>query len=223
MNMRQCIPESAWDDLLNRGTRRSYSPGAPLMHQGDASGFVIALIRGTVKVIEDTRDGRCVPLALRGPGELLGEVGVLLDQSRTASVRAVTRCVGHSVPASTFLSLVERNRLTRALHRFSLNRSLEKEAHLQSLRCDPTDVRMARFLTHLAHEVGVPRGRSTIIHLGMDRAELGLMLRMSRATAIETLGHLKALELIKCGRKHIEIPDIDLLESSTSSEMRDVI
>lgn len=223
MNLRQCIPESAWNDLLSSGSRRSYSPGAPLMHQGRAPGFVVALIQGTVKVTEDTRDGQNVPLALRGPGELLGEVGVLLDQPRTASVWAVTRCVGHSIPSSTFLSLVERNRLTGALHRFSLNRSLEKEAHLQSLRRDSTEARMARFLAHLAREVGEIRGRSTTIHLGMDRAELGLMLRMSRATAIESLGHLKALELIKCGRKHIEVPDIDTLDLYTTRELRDVI
>ncbi|MFE1099036.1 helix-turn-helix domain-containing protein [Nocardiopsis alba] len=82
---------------------------------------------------------------------------------------------------------------------------------------------MARFLTHLALEVGERNGQSATIQLGMDRAELGLMLRMSRATAIETLGQLKALGLIKCGRKHIEVTDIDALGLYASREMSNVI
>ncbi|WP_431868960.1 Crp/Fnr family transcriptional regulator [Nocardiopsis eucommiae] len=223
MNFHHYVPEPAWDELLRGGTRRSYSPSAPLMQQGQTSDSVVVLIQGTVKVTESSRAGQVVPLALRGPGELLGEVGVLLNQPRSASVWAVNRCVGHSIPASTFRSLVERKQLTGALHRFALNRSLEKEAHLRSLRCDPTEIRMARFLTHLALEVGERNGQSVTIQLGMDRAELGLMLRMSRATAIETLGQLKALGLIKCGRKHIEVADIEALGLYTSQEMRNVI
>lgn len=223
MNLRQCLPESAWDELISCGTQRSYSPGAPLMRQGSPASFVVALVQGTVKITEDTRAGQEVPLALRGPGELLGEVGVLLDHPRSASVQAVTRCVGRSIAADTFLSLVKRNNLVEALNRFSMKRSLEKEAHLRSLRCDPTEVRMARFLAHLALEVGVPSGQTTTIHLGMDRSELGLMLRMSRATAIKTLGLLKALKLIECSRNHIEVPNIDALNHFATKEMRDVI
>jgi CRP-like cAMP-binding protein len=223
MNLRQYISDSTWKELLNGGTRRSYSPGAPLMHQGGEPGFVVALLQGTVKVTEYTRAGQDVPLALRGPGEVLGEVGLLLNQPRTASVWAVTRCVGHSITASAFRSLVERDSLTDALHRFALERSRQKEAHIQSLLCDSTEVRMARFLARLAREVGQPQPRGTVIHLGMDRAELGLMLRMSRATAIEALGALKGLNLIHCARKYIEVPDIDMLELYATQEIRDVI
>lgn len=223
MNLRQFVPETTWNELLANGRRRFYSPRAPLMTQGSAPDCVIALIRGTVKVTEDTPGGQAIPLSLRGPGELLGEVGVLHSEPRSASVRSVTPCVGYSIPASTFRSLVEREQLMQPLHRLSAHRTREKEVHLQSLQCDPTEVRMARFLARLAREVGEGEGRITKIHLGMDRAELGLMLRMSRATAIDALGHLRALELIRCGRKHIEVPDIDRLDLHATSEVRDVI
>ena len=222
MNLRQYVPETTWMELLANGRRRFYSPGAPLMTQGGAPDSVIALIQGTVKVTEDTPDGQVLPLALRGPGELLGEVGALHNEPRSASVRSVTRCVGYSISASAFRALVEREQLLQPLHRLSVNRTREKEAHLRSLQCDPNTTRMARFLAHLAHEVGEKTGRLTKIHLGMDRTELGLMLRMSRATAIDALGRLKALELIQCGRKHIEVSDIDRLCLYATNETRDV-
>ncbi len=223
MNLRQSVPLSTWQELLDLGRRRSYAPGAPLMHQGQDPGFVVAILQGTVKVSECTPQGQEVPLALRGPGELLGEVGLLLDQPRTASVWAVTRCVGHSIPAADFLSLIDRRQLRNALHRLSLDRSREKEEHIRSLLCDPAEVRMARLLAQLAREVGELRSEGTVIHLGMSRAELGLMLRMSRATAIEAIGRLKALGIIECGRKHITVPEPEKLDLYTITKMRDVI
>ncbi|WP_263364077.1 helix-turn-helix domain-containing protein [Nocardiopsis deserti] len=82
---------------------------------------------------------------------------------------------------------------------------------------------MARLLAQLAREVGELRSEGTVIHLGMSRAELGLMLRMSRATAIEAIGRLKALGIIECGRKHITVPEPEKLDLYTVTKMRDVI
>lgn len=222
MNLRQRVPLSTWQELLGLGRRRSYAPGAPLMYQGQDPGFVVAVLQGTVKVSECTPQGREVPLALRGPGELLGEVGLLLGQPRTASVWAVTRCVGHSIPAADFLSLVDRCQMNNALHRLSLERSREKEEHIRSLLCDPPEVRMAHMLARLAREVGEHRPEGTVIHLGMSRAELGLMLRMSRATAIESMSRLKALGMIECGRKCITVPDPEELDLYSMAQIRDV-
>jgi len=222
MNLRQSVSRTTWDELVLSGTRRTFLPGAPLMRQGESPTFVIALTEGTVKITEDTVDGQQIPWALRGPGELLGEKGVLLDRSRTMSVWAVTRCVGHTLPAPTFRSLVERCNLHPAIYRFSALRSLQRERHLHNLLCHATDVRMARLLTQLAEDVGEPYARATIIHTGMDHAELGFMLKMSRATASEALRRLKSHKLIESGRKSIKVLDKDALANYTPQELPNV-
>lgn len=222
MNLRDSIAPADWDDIVHNGTRRHFHPGAPLMRQGESPAFAIALTEGTVKITEDTVDGRQVPLALRGAGELLGETGVLLGQPRTASVWAVTWCTGHTLSAAVFRSLVERRKLSEAVYRLSVRRSLEKESHLSNLLCHTPDVRMARFLTQIGEEIGEEQPRGVILHLGMDREELGFVLRMSRSTAFDALRRLKQLGLIESEQKSIRILDQRGLEEYAPQEMRDV-
>jgi CRP-like cAMP-binding protein len=222
MSMRKSIPPAVWEALIRSGTQRVFSPGTPLMRQGESATFVIALSEGTTKVTKDTVDGQQVLLALRGPDELFGELGVLLDTPRTASVRAVTRCVGHTIPAPAFRSVVGRFDLLTDTYRLSVTRALQMEERLQNLLCHPPAVRMARFLAHLADEVGEQSGDATIVHLGMDREELGFMLNMCRSAAIDTLGYLKSLNLIESGRKTIKVLNRDALASYTSQELWNV-
>ncbi|MEU1898469.1 Crp/Fnr family transcriptional regulator [Nocardiopsis dassonvillei] len=222
MNLRETISPTAWNELVLGGVRRTFAPGVPLMRQGESSTFAIALTEGTVKITQDTIDGRQVPLALRGPGELLGEMGVLLNEPRSASVWSITRCVGHTISAPTFRSLVERCDLHGDIYRRSVTRSLQGERYLRNLLCHAPDVRMARFLAELANEVGEPRAGTMIIHMGMDREELGFMLKMSRATASEALRRLKSLKLIEIGRKTIKVINQVELESYEPQKMRDV-
>ncbi|GAA3988325.1 Crp/Fnr family transcriptional regulator [Thermobifida alba] len=216
MKLRQLIPPETWDELLRIGTRRVFRADSPLMLQGEPPTFVLALTEGTVKITEDTDDGRQVPLALRGPGDLFGETGVLLEQPRSATAWTTTRCVGHAIPAPTFRSFAERCKLHTDIYRLSVARFLQREEHLSNLLCHTPDVRMARLLGHLADEVGEPQGANVVIHIGMSREELGLMVRMSRATAIDTLHRLQSLGLIRCGRKRIEVLNRSALQRYSS-------
>lgn len=223
MNLRQMLPPKIWAELLDIGTHREYSPNSLIMFQGDPPTFVVALTEGIVKVTEDTPDGWQVPLALRGPGNLLGETGVLLNQPRSVTVHSVTACTGRAIPASTFRSFAERRNLHSAIYRLSIIRNRQREEQFSSLRCHTPRVRMARLISHLADEVGNPYSGNVVIHIGMSREELGFMANMSRATAIDALKQLQSLGLIRCGRKQIEVLNRDALDRYSSAESSAVI
>jgi CRP-like cAMP-binding protein len=223
MNLQQCIPTDIWNELTQKGNRRIFNPETPLMHQGDTSNFVVLLSEGTVKVTEATIDGHQIPLALRGAGELLGEMGVLLDQPRSSSVWTVTECLGYRLSKPEFLSLHERHSLGPALYRVSTLRERQRERRLGNLLCCAPDVRMARLLADLAVEVGERSGGKTVIHIGMDRTELGFMLKMSRATAFGALKKLKALRLISSvGNKQIIVLDLPALQNYSPTHLTGV-
>ncbi len=59
--------------------------GRELMHEGDRSREFLFIVEGSVRV---ERDG--VTVGLVGPGEVLGETGVLTGHRRNATARAVT-------------------------------------------------------------------------------------------------------------------------------------
>lgn len=77
-------------------------PGAPLMRQGEQSEEAYFISEGTVRVVADTAYG-AVPLATISAPKLIGEIGALSTQPRTASVIAVTALRVHVIPRSRLI------------------------------------------------------------------------------------------------------------------------
>lgn len=72
-----------------------------LLRQGDTGGFVLAIGSGRIAILGHDADGGELLLALRGSGDLVGELA-LASGTRTATVRAVDRCTAHAIAASSF-------------------------------------------------------------------------------------------------------------------------
>ncbi len=97
-----------WNALLGSGRLRSYRPGAILLRQGDDGGFLLAVHSGRVAVVGGDADGGEVLLALRGSGDLVGELAAT-SGVRTATVRAVDSCTAHAIAATAFRSFLVRH------------------------------------------------------------------------------------------------------------------
>src|SRR5688500_20029836 len=66
------------------GTRRHLRKGATLFVEGDASDRVFVLLRGRGKIFTTDREGREAVLAIRGAGDLLGELSAIDGHARSA-------------------------------------------------------------------------------------------------------------------------------------------
>ncbi|MFE3547400.1 cyclic nucleotide-binding domain-containing protein [Streptomyces kronopolitis] len=88
-----------------------------LLRQGDPATHVILLDCGSTLVTLTGPGGERTLLAVRGPGELLGELAVLDAKPRSASVIAAEGCLVHLIPASDFLAFVEEHGLLAPLLR----------------------------------------------------------------------------------------------------------
>ena len=65
-----------------------YEPGEPIVRQGEIGDRFYIIARGAVEVVREDGD-TCTRLARLGPGEHFGEVALLQNVPRTATVRAV--------------------------------------------------------------------------------------------------------------------------------------
>jgi CRP/FNR family transcriptional regulator, cyclic AMP receptor protein len=98
----ELLGDQKWQALLGAGTLRSYRPGSFLLRQGDKGGFLLALTSGRVKVLARDADGAEVLLALRGPGDLVGEMARRSTATRTATVQAIDRSTARYLPTASF-------------------------------------------------------------------------------------------------------------------------
>ena len=87
------------------GERIPCSAGEVLFEQGDESDSVYVVLSGEVQIYRQARSGR-VPLARLGRGEIIGEIGVLCDCPRTASVAAATDLTVLRIEKDVFIEFV---------------------------------------------------------------------------------------------------------------------
>ncbi|MFB7010270.1 MULTISPECIES: Crp/Fnr family transcriptional regulator [unclassified Streptomyces] len=206
MNFRHLVSDAAWNDLLHRGQRRRYARAAWLFHQGESPDFVIALTDGIVKIIQLAGDGTETPLALRGRGEVLGEIGTLLDKPRSASVKTVSECIGYVLPAHAFRGYIDRHGLDSTVYRLAIQRMHENEQLRTALTTLPPQARVARVIKYLATEIGETEGDGTIVlQLGMSRDELAVMASMSRSSAMAVLRALHDARVLELGRERLVV------------------
>src|SRR5436190_12039172 len=85
--------------------RVGFDPGKALFHQGDQADAAYLIIEGDADVIVDTPSGP-LTLATLGSNEIVGEMAILCDVPRTATIRAKTRLVCLRISKDPFMRMV---------------------------------------------------------------------------------------------------------------------
>ncbi|MFD3497129.1 Crp/Fnr family transcriptional regulator [Streptomyces sp. NPDC058678] len=122
MNFCSLVSADVWRDLVERGRRRTFRRGSVLLREGESPDSVIALVEGLVKVTQINECGDELTLTLRGPGEVLGEMGALLGRPLSATVTAVRPCTGFVLPAHAFRGYIERRSLETVVYQLTVER-----------------------------------------------------------------------------------------------------
>jgi MFS family permease len=95
------LPEPTLDALARALVRVEVAAGETFIHEGDPGDLFYVVESGTVEV---TKEGRHI--ADLGPGDYVGEIALLHDVPRTASVRATADAVLQSLDRETFIPAV---------------------------------------------------------------------------------------------------------------------
>lgn len=89
------------------GERRSYAAGERLMKQGEAADSMFVILSGKVHVVREHPDlASPIPLATLGSGEVVGEMGLLDGDPRSATVTAAEPVVAMQVPQTALSQIV---------------------------------------------------------------------------------------------------------------------
>jgi len=78
-------------EILASTELRSYEVGDIIVTEGEHGSSLFLMVGGKVKVFTRTDDGRNLQLAELGPGDFFGEVSLLSDKPRTATITARTQ------------------------------------------------------------------------------------------------------------------------------------
>ena len=94
--------------LAFTGSVLRFDPGEILMRQGDRADCAYVILEGEVEVLVETSSGE-FPVAVQGKNAMLGEMGVISDAPRSATVRAKAPVRALRISGDVFLRLACEN------------------------------------------------------------------------------------------------------------------
>lgn len=86
--------------------RNLFRPGEVIVRQGDLGDHAYVILRGDVEVLVDTDDGLLKVTEL-SKHDMIGDIAILCDMPRTATVRALTEVETLCLSKELFLCLVK--------------------------------------------------------------------------------------------------------------------
>lgn len=85
--------------------RMSFQPQQVLFHQGDDGDAAYVIMKGEAEIVAETAGGD-IPLARVGENAIVGEIAILCEVPRTATVKAATQMDTLRIEKEHFLRLI---------------------------------------------------------------------------------------------------------------------
>jgi len=135
-------------------SRRSFPRGTTIMAAGDATDSLYIVISGRLKVMMSDDEGREVILSMLGPDEYFGEMGLIDDNTRSASVISVEPCELLVLAKRDFRKCLSENfEMALTVMRGLVKRLREADRKIGSLALMDVYGRVARLLLEMSEMI----------------------------------------------------------------------
>lgn len=134
-------------------TVRGYRKNSIIISEGDASSSLYLVLDGELKVYVSDEDGRANIINRLGPGDYFGELSLIDEQPRSASIEALTQCRLSVLTRAYFIDYLETHpRMAIRMLEGMGERLRRTTDHAKSLALMDVFGRIANLLLQLAGE-----------------------------------------------------------------------
>ena len=183
------LPEDQLQKLAGTVVRRSFPKHNVVMSAGDQTDSLYIIISGSVKVQVSDDGGHEVILTVLGPGEFFGEMGLLDDHPRSASIVTNEPCEMICLPKNDFKkSLAQNIELTMYIMRSLVKRLRDADKNIESLALLDVYGRVARILLAFAENVD----GQMIVKKKIPKQDIAKMIGASREMVSRVMKDLTA-------------------------------
>ena len=174
--------------LATMVTRRSAPRGTTIMREGDPIDCLYIVNAGRLKVMMGEADGKETILSIIGQGEFFGEMGLIDDNPRSASVIAIEHCELLAMTKRAFRKcLVENADLAMAVMRVLVRRLREADRKIGSLAMLDVYGRVARLLLDMSENVNGQK----VVTKRLTKQDIAKMVGASREMVTKVMKDLQ--------------------------------
>jgi signal transduction histidine kinase len=146
------LPDELIDSVCEGSQQLDLDAGTVIIEEGSDSEEMYVVVSGQLVVTKHTA-AKEVELARLGPGEVVGEIALLDEAPRTATVRTTEESSLIKVPVAAFESLLKDSRVVRRMFRTVTSRLRDIE---DTLRHEERMAALGRMAAQLMHELNNP-------------------------------------------------------------------
>jgi CRP/FNR family cyclic AMP-dependent transcriptional regulator len=202
------FPEEQLRLLIPMVTRRSAPRGSAIMAAGDQIDSLYMVISGRLKVMMGDAEGKEVILSLIGPGEFFGEMGLIDEAPRSASVVTIEPCELLSISKRDFKKCLSENfEMSMAVMRGLVRRLREADRKIGSLALLDVYGRVARLLLDMSEEVNGQK----VVAKRLPKQDIAKMIGASREMVSRVMKDLQLGGYIEMRGSTIVLRDTILL------------
>jgi len=199
------LSEEEQSEVARRFSPHRYGKDDYLFWEGEPAEWLVLVTAGQVKMIKHSESGRETILATFGPGQIVGEVGVLVGETYPATAQALEPASTLNLRRDDYTELVRQYPdLAWALIQ-ELGRRLQG-AHetIRSLAVEKVERRVARVVLRMANTAGERLDDGTVrISVPLSRQDVADMAGTVIETAIRALSKFQKQGLIEPREGHI--------------------
>ncbi len=191
------IPPEDRVSLARAAMLRTYRRGETIVEQGEPGDAFYVIVKGRVAVAIVAPDGREVVLNSLGEGDHFGEMALLDDAPRSASVIAQEKSELAILSRNVFFDLLKSNfLLTRGLLGAFSARLRRANATIEGLASLDVKARLARYFRELAVTRGRKAGGGWSVVVRPSQREIADTIGSSRETVSRTMSQMAVEQLI---------------------------
>lgn len=169
----------------------------------------MVVLSGLLKVVTDTEFGRPVLLALRGPGDLVGETSVLEDLPRPANVLTCGPVHAKLINNTLLREFLDRHpdawpSVARSLGAY-LRSADDRRAEF--VAC-PAPVRVGRVIADIARRYGQRGSSGWDLDVALTQADLASLAGVALATFEKAVRQMQQMGLLRRRYRRIVVVDL---------------
>jgi CRP-like cAMP-binding protein len=216
------LAQGFWAELTGRerdaleavATRWQCASGRTILDRQRFADDVVILLSGFTKVVTRINDGPQVVLAVRGPGDIIGETASPVEGGRDTNVAAIGVVEALRIGRSAFATvLTEHPQATAALQRTLVYKLREADDDRLAAGSMTVGQRLARVLLKLTQRYGGPMATGGIsIGVPLSQKDLAACVGGSPRTVARQLEDWRQRRFIETGRRTIVVIRPDALK-----------
>jgi CRP/FNR family cyclic AMP-dependent transcriptional regulator len=202
------FPEDQLRMLATVVTRRSAPRSNTIMATGGPTDSLYIVLSGRLKVMMSDSDGKEVILSILGAGEFFGEMGLIDDEPRSASVVTIEPCELLQLAKRDFKkSLAENFEMAMAVMRGLVRRLREADRKIGSLALLDVYGRVARLLLDMSENVDGEK----VVTKRLPKQDIAKMIGASREMVSRVMKDLQMGGYIEMRGSNIVLRDTIVL------------